>query len=307
MVFILPYAGWADEEIIIGTGSQEGVYYHAGRAICRIINTKVDGVSCKTVSTAGSLFNLRNVCDGGLDLGISQSDWQYHAVNGTGPMRFMDPSFGNLRALFSLHSEPFTLVVRRDSGITGFDQLPGHRINIGNPGSGQRATMKVVMDAMGWSKKDFMLVEELNAAEQSFALCNNRIQAMIYTVGHPNRSVEKATRLCNASLVTVDGPVIDQLVAANPFYAYTVIPPDFYSGSLKPVRTFGVKATVVAASDLGNNTVYKIVQALFENLGTFRKLHPAFKMLEPEAMVREGISAGLHDGARDYFKEKGLL
>jgi len=307
VAFVVPMSAMADEEILIGTGSRDGVYYYAGKAICRIVNTKVKGVSCKVVSTAGSLYNLSNVRDGGLDIGIAQSDWQYHAVKGTGPVKFMDGAFRNLRALFSLHAEPFTLVVRRDAGITRLDEIVGHRINIGNPGSGQRATMEVVMRAMGWSKRDFGLVTELNASEQSFALCNNRIQAMVYTVGHPNASVSKAVKLCNAAIATVDGPTIDKLVADNPYYAYTDIPGGLYPGIETPVRTFGVKATVVASSDLSEDTVYKIVRALFDNFDKFRKLHPALNALRPEQMVRDGISAELHKGAEKYFRENGLL
>ena len=302
-----PVSAPADEQILIGTGSKDGVYYYAGKAICRIVNTKVAGVTCEVVSTPGSLYNLSNVRDGGLDIGVAQSDWQYHAVKGTGPVKFMDGAFQNLRALFSLHAEPFTLVVRRDAGITRLDEIAGRRVNIGNPGSGQRATMEVVMRAMNWSRKDFQLVEELNAAEQSFALCNNRVQAMVYTVGHPNASVNKATKLCNANLATVNGPVIDKLVAENAYYSYTDIPGNLYPGVTEPVRTFGVTATVVTSSNLAAETAYRVVQAIFDNLDAFRKLHPAFRVLQPEKMVRDGISAELHEGAQQYYREKGLL
>lgn len=298
---------FADEQILIGTGSKDGVYYYAGKALCRIINTKVEGVSCEVVSTPGSLYNLSNVRDGGLDMGVVQSDWQYHAVQGTGPVKFMDGTFQNLRALFSLHAEPFTLVVRRDAGITRLEEVVGHRINIGNPGSGQRATMKVVMRAMNWTHQDFQLVSELNASEQSLALCNNRVHAMVYTVGHPNASVSKATKLCNAAIAVVDGPAIDKLVVENPYYSYTEIPGNLYAGVPDPVRTFGVTATLVTSADLAEVTVYQIVRALFENLDSFRKMHPAFHVLQPGKMVRDGISADLHDGAKRYYREKGLL
>lgn len=304
---VTPVSAMAGEELLIGTGSKDGVYYYAGKAICQIVKMTVKGVTCDAVPTAGSLYNLDNVRQGGLDLGICQSDWQYHAVKGSGPFQFMDGSFDNLRALFSLHSEPFTLVVRRDAGISNLDGIVGHRVNIGNPGSGQRATMEVVMNTMGWIKKDFQLVDELNASEQSFALCNNRVQAMVYTVGHPNESVSKAVRLCNATIIPVNGPKIDKLVADNPYYAYTSIPSGLYAGIDDPVRTFGVKATVVASSDLSEETVYQIVKAVFDNLGRFRKLHPALNVLRPEQMVKDGISAPLHDGAVKYFKEKGLM
>ncbi len=304
---VTPGFALADEQILIGTGSKDGVYYYAGRAICQIVNTEVEGVSCQAVPTAGSLHNLDNVRQGGMDIGICQSDWQYHAVKGSGPFEFIDGSFSNLRALFSLHSEPFTLVVRRDAGISDLDGAEGRRINIGNPGSGQRATMEVVMKAMGWTKKNFQLVEELKASEQSFALCNNRIQAMVYTVGHPNESVSKAVRLCNATIAPVKNAQIDKLVADNLYYTYTSIPGGLYPGIDNPVRTFGVKATVVASADMSEETAYQIVKAIFDNLDRYRKLHPALNVLRPEQMIKDGISAPLHDGAVKYFMERGLM
>jgi TRAP transporter TAXI family solute receptor len=304
---LTPVSTLAGEQILIGTGSKDGVYYYAGKAICHTVSKAVEGISCESLPTAGSLYNLINVRQGGLDIGVCQSDWQYQAVKRSGPFEFMDGAFDNLRALFSLHSEPFTLVVRRDAGISNLDGILGRRVNIGNPGSGQRATMEVVMEAKGWVKKDFQLVEELNASEQSFALCNNRIQAMVYTVGHPNESVAKAVRLCNAIIVPAEGPVIDKLVADNPYYAYATIPGDLYTGVDDPVRTFGVKATVVVSSDMSEETAYQIVKAVFDNLDRFRKLHPAFNVLRPQQMVKDGISAPLHDGAVKYYKEKGLM
>jgi TRAP transporter TAXI family solute receptor len=295
------------DEVLIGTGSKAGVYYQAGRAICRLINVHVEGVTCKALSTAGSLFNLSNVRGGALEFGIAQSDAQFDAVNHSGPFKFQDDTYEDLRAMFSLHAEPFTVVARKDAGIRSIDDLKGKRVNIGNPGSGQRATMEVVMQAKGWTKNDFLLAEELPASQQSLALCHNRVQAMVYTVGHPNASVGQAAGLCDAVLINTVGPEIDKLVASRPYYAHTTIPGGIYAGNPDPVRTFGVKATVVTSSDVSTELVYAVVKGLFENLDQFRKMHPAFAGLEPKEMIQEGLSAPLHEGALRYFKEKGLM
>ncbi len=85
-----------------------------------------------------------------MDMGVAQSDWQFHAYNGTSKFED-DGKFDKLRAVFSVHGEPFTVIARADSGITTFDDLKGKRVNVGNPGSGQRATMEVVLDAKGWT------------------------------------------------------------------------------------------------------------------------------------------------------------
>ena len=286
------------EEIAIGTASRAGVYFQVGQAICRLLNaeTAQHGVVCKALPTDGSIDNLRQIRAAKRQLGIVQSDWQYHAVNGTGTFEAAGPDT-DLRALFSVHGESFTVVARRDAGIESFDDLKGKRVNIGNPGSGQRATLEVLMAAKGWDKNVFSLANELSASEQSLALCHDRVQAMVYVVGHPNASVAQAVNLCDALIVPVTGPVVDRLLADNPYYARTQVPGGAYKGNPKPVGTFGVKATVVASTRLSPDTAYLLVKTVFENLDDFKKQHPAFANLEAADMIKDGLSAPLHDGA----------
>ncbi|MGB5202485.1 MAG: TAXI family TRAP transporter solute-binding subunit [Sedimenticolaceae bacterium] len=298
----------ADSFITIGTGGVTGVYYPTGGAICRLVNKgrKEHGIRCSVESTGGSVYNLNTISAGELDMGVAQSDWQYHAYNGTSKFEEQGPN-KDLRAVFSVHAEPFTVVARRDSGIKTFDDLKGKRVNIGNPGSGQRGTMEVVMAAKGWTTDDFSLVSELKPAEQSQALCDNKIDAMIYTVGHPNGSIKEATTSCDTVLVDVDGPVIEKLVADNDYYRMAVIPGGMYTGSPDDTKTFGVGATFVSSTNTPSDTVYQVVKAVFENFDDFRKLHPAFADLQKEEMIKDGLSAPLHDGAAKYYKEAGLM
>ena len=295
------------QDILIGTGSTSGVYFPLGRAICRLVNRYAEGVSCEAKPTAGSLFNLSNVRGNALEMGVAQSDWQYHAVKGSGEFQFMDGDFSNLRSIFSAHGEPFTLVARRDSGISKLDDLKGRRVNIGNPDSGQRATMEVVMRAKGWKKSDFALAEELPASQQSLALCHGRVEAMIYTVGHPNASINKATGLCDAVIVNVADKDIDKLVAEKPYYTYTIIPGGMYSGTPDDVKTFGVKATLVTSSDISEDLVYAATKAIFDHLDDLKRMHPAFGTLEPGKMISEGLTAPLHAGAEKYYRERGWM
>lgn len=306
-VSIRPGPAAAEFDVVIGTGSILGVYFQVGRGICGLVNQKVEGIKCSAVPTLGSLFNMDSVRDYAFEVGIVQSDVQYKAYKRTGGLEFVDVGYENIRTLFSVHGEPFTLVARRDSGIGSLADLEGRRVNLGNPGSGQRATMQVVMDAMGWTLKSFALAGELPASQQSLALCHGQIEAMIYVVGHPNKSIAKATDLCDAVIVKVESPQIDQLVARNPYYSYMTIPGNIYKGNDEVVRTFGVRATVVVAEDMDDDTAYAIVKAVFDNIDKFRRMYPAFGQLDPIRMVKEGLTAPLHDGARRYYREKGLM
>ena len=294
--------------VTIGTGGQTGVYYVVGGSICRLVNkgTGDHGIKC-THTTGGSVANINGIRAGDLDMGVAQSDWQYHAYNGTAPDKFPDGAFEDLRAVFSVHPEPFTVVARTDSGITTFDDLKGKRVNIGNPGSGQRGTMEVVMEKMGWTTDDFALASELKSSEQSQALCDNKVDAMVFTVGHPNGSIKEATTSCEAMLISVDGPVIQELASANDYYAMATIPGGMYKGTDGDVTTFGVGATFVTSTATDEETVYQMVKAVFENFDRFKKLHPAFENLEQSNMITNNLSAPLHDGAAKYYKEQGWM
>ncbi|MGR0277694.1 TAXI family TRAP transporter solute-binding subunit [Marinomonas dokdonensis] len=298
----------AQEFITIGTGGVTGVYYPTGGSICRLVNAsrKDHGIRCSVESTGGSIYNINTIREGDLDMGVAQSDWQYHAYNGTS--KFSDKgAFKDLRAVFSIHPEPFTVVARADAGIKSFDDLKGKRVNVGNPGSGQRGTIEVLMKEYGWTMGDFELASELKASEQSKALCDNKIDAMVYVVGHPSGSIKEATTSCDSVIVNVAGKEVDKLVADNSFYRTATIPGGMYSGSPEDVQTFGVGATFVSSTNVSDELIYNVVKAVFENFETFKKLHPAFANLKKEEMVKDGLSAPLHPGAVKYYKEAGLM
>jgi TRAP transporter TAXI family solute receptor len=299
----------ADQQFVtIGTGGVTGVYYPTGGAICRLVNKtrKEHGIRCSVESTGGSIYNLNTIAAGELDMGVAQSDWQYHAYNGTSKFADQGPN-KKLRAVFSVHPEPFTMVARADSGIRNFDDIKGKRVNIGNPGSGQRGTMDVVMEAKGMSVDDLKLASELKAAEQASALCDNKVDAMVYVVGHPNGSIKEATTSCDSVLVNVSGPAIEKLIAERPYYRTATIPGGMYRGNPEDTQTFGVGATFVSSADVPENVIYNVVKAVFDNFNEFKRLHPAFSVLKKEEMVKDGLSAPLHDGAKKYYKEVGLL
>ncbi|HSG37781.1 MAG TPA: TAXI family TRAP transporter solute-binding subunit, partial [Paracoccaceae bacterium] len=294
--------------VSIGTGGVTGVYYPTGGAICRMMaKTRGDhGIRCAVESTGGSVYNVNAIRGGELEFGVAQSDVQFKAYNGTGS--FADQGANpDLRSVFSIHPEPFTVVARADAGIANFEDLAGKRVNIGNPGSGQRDTMEVLMAALGWTNETFALASELQAAEQSQALCDNNIDAMVYTVGHPSGSIQEATTACDAVLVNVTGAAVDQLVADNPYYRVATIPGGMYRGNDADTQTFGVGATLVTSASVSDDVVYALVKSVFEDIDGFRGLHPAFANLDPKQMANDGLSAPLHPGAERYFREAGLI
>ncbi|MGI9480823.1 MAG: TAXI family TRAP transporter solute-binding subunit [Hyphomicrobiales bacterium] len=301
-------ASAAEQKFVsIGTGGVTGVYYPTGGAICRLVNKsrKEHGIRCSVESTGGSIYNINTIRGGELEFGVAQSDWQYHAYNGTS--KFKDKgAFKELRAVFSVHPEPVTILSRKDAAIKNVTDLKGKRVNIGNPGSGTRGTWEVMEAALGWKRDDLKLAAELKSAETGQALCDNKIDAYFWLVGHPSALTEESVSSCDAQLVNATGPEIDKLVGDRPYYRTAIIPAGMYNNK-DDVTTFGVGATFVTSTAVSDDVVYVIAKAVMENLDQFKKLHPAFGNLKAEEMVKDGLSAPLHPGAEKAYKELGLL
>ena len=302
-----PAAHSADQFISIGTGGVTGVYYPTGGAICRLVNKtrKKTGIRCSAESTGGSIYNINTIRAGELEFGVAQSDWQYHAYNGTS--KFKDQGkFKKLRAVFSVHPEPVTIIARDDSGISNVSDLKGKRVNIGNVGSGTRGTWEVMEVALGWQRGDLALAAELKSAETGQAVCDNKIDAYFWLVGHPSALTQESLATCATHLVNATGPAIEALVKKNSFYRNATIPAGMYNNK-EDINTFGVGATFVTSSDVPEKVVYTVVKAVFDNFAQFKKLHPAFANLKEQEMISDSLSAPLHPGAQKYYKERGWL
>ncbi len=303
--FLVEPAGAQQRFVTVGTGGVTGVYYAVGGAICRLMNKdrSKTGIRCSVESTGGSVFNVNAIRSGELDFGMTQSDVQYNAVKGEA--QFKDKADNDLRAVFAVHPEPFTVLARKEAGVAKFEDFKGKRFNVGNPGSGTRASMEQLLDAMGWTMKDFSLAAELKADEQGPALCDNKIDGFYYGVGHPSAAIQDPTTSCGAKLVSMTGPAVEALLKKYPYYSVAKIPGGMYASNPQETTTYGVRALLVTSAKQPDDVVYNLVKAVFENFDEFKKLHPAFVNLDPKEMTTAGISAPLHPGAEKYFKEKG--
>jgi hypothetical protein len=294
--------------VTIGTGGITGVYYPTGGAICKIVNKKrkLYGIRCTVESTGGSVFNVNAVMAGDLEFGIVQSDRQYQAINGLAEWKDKGPQ-KDLRAVFSIHPESVTLVAAVDAGIKTIQDLRGKRVNIGNPGSGQRQNSIDALTVNGIDWKKDIHAEGVKAAEAPKLLQDGRIDAFFYTVGHPSGAIKEATA-GKRKVRFVPIANVDKLLAKFPYYARAYIPVKFYPGAVnkEDVETFGVKATFVTSIKVPEEVVYAMVKEVFENFESFKKLHPAYEVLTKKGML-EGLSAPLHPGAIRYYKEVGLI
>lgn len=297
----------AQRFVVMGTGGVTGVYFPAGGALCRVVNNqrRDHGIRCSVEATAGSVYNIGAVMSGDLDFAIVQSDVQYQAYNGEGP--YEGQAHRDLRALFSLHVEAFTVVAREGTGIRGLQDLAGKRVNIGNPGSGQRNMMEAIMRSQDWTMDSFSATEELPSRDQAQALCDGRVDAIVFMVGHPNASIREALIGCDSYLVPIVGPKVAEIMSTDRNFGLVAIDQSLYGREGEPVPTFGGLATVVTSAEVDEKVVYSVIKAIFSDLNGVKVQHDALSRLQAENMIVDGLSAPLHDGAERYFREVGLI
>ena len=308
LALLIGASAQAEEKFLtFGTGGQTGVYYVVGQSVCKLMNRDTDktGIKCNAPSSGGSVDNLNAIASGERQLGMAQSDSQFRAYNGIG--EFEGRKMDKLRSVFSVYPEPFTVMARAEAKAKNFNDLKGKRVNVGNPGSGTRTTMDLLLKSLDWGSNPFAVSSELKPAEMASALCDNNLDAISYTVGHPSGAIKEAAASCKTNLVNVEGPEVDKLVEKYPYFSKVSIPAGLYEGTPGETKTFGVYATVVTSADVPEETIYQLTKTVFENFDRFKKLHPSFENLNAEAMVKEGLTAPLHDGAVRYYKEKGWI
>ncbi len=295
--------------VTIGTGGITGVYYPTGGAIAKIVNNKKDvyNIRATVESTGASVFNINAVMSDDLDFGIAQADRQYQAYNGLSEWEGKPQK--DLRAVFSLAPEMITFIAATDAGINSLADSKGKVINIGNPGSGQRQNAIDLYTSNGIDIEKDMQAEGIKAADAPRMLQDGRIDGFFYTVAHPNGNIKEATAgKRKVNIVPIED--ISALEKDFPYYTKGYIDMSQYqdasNADMGQVPTVSMLATLITDVDTPNEVVYAFTKEIFENLDEFKTLHPALATLTQEGML-EGLTAPLHPGAEQYYKEIGLI
>jgi TRAP transporter TAXI family solute receptor len=288
----------------IGTGELSGVYYPVGKAICKVIapDLRAQGIRCSPETTPGSVYNVGGVQSGELEFGIVQSDVQFAAVKGIDAWNGRPAS--DLRSVLSLYPELATVIARAGANIHVLEDLAGKRINVGNLGTGTRATWEVI--TAGRDSNDSKRLTGLNPREAISALCSGAIDANFLIVGHPSPLVSSQLDACTSNFVKIAGPTIDKLLEADPFYVRGSIPTELY-GISADVPTFGSLATLVTSAATDARVVAAVAKTILSHVAELRTLHPALARLHAKQMIAEGLTAPLHPAAAAVYKELGLL
>ena len=292
--------------LVIGSGEVPGYYFPTAGALCRVINKEHPrGASCAVSPSSGSAANVAALRAGETDYAILQSRAAVQAANGIDAFKDAG-ALPELRAVMSLHGETVAVLARQGSGIASPADLKGKRVNLGRPGSFQRAMAEMVLEATGLSEGDLAPAVELDLGEQAAALCEGNIDAAFFTGIHPMAEAAGAVNDCNATLVPIKGKPLDPYLKRNPWMSKATLKRGTYDGVKEDVPSLQLKAVLTTTARVPAEEVYEVLKSVHANFSAFTRLHPVLKGLGKGESTHDGIGIKLHDGAEKFYGETGL-
>lgn len=293
--------GSGSAKMTMGTGGTSGTYYAFGGVLGQYIKNHA-GIDVTVVSTDGSKANIESIAAGDYQLGLVQSDVMAYAWEGTRSFE-TNGKVDSFRVVAGLYAEAVQLITM-DPEIKSVADLAGKSVSIGAPGSGVYFNAMDVLAAAGLTEADIK-PQYQSFADSTDALKDGKIDAAFIVAGAPTAAITELCTTNSAYLVPIDGAVADKLMADCPFYTAYTIPAGTYSGQDADVTTVTVKATLIVSASAGEDSVYNLTKAIFENTDAIAAENGKGAELSIENAT-SGMSAPFHAGAAKYFAEKGV-
>lgn len=308
LIFLLEAAvpAHALQQFRIGTGGSTGVYYPIGKLIATGITRQAEqkdsplhGTIAIAQNSAGSIENARTVTNGELEAGLVQADIASYAYKKEREFA-SEPNSMKLRAIASLYSEKYQMVVRNDAAIDSFEDLKGKRISVDETGSGTRLVTDIVLAEYGLTEDD-LLPQYLKPVFTEDKMKDGQLQGFAMMAGTPMTAVSKLLPI-GVHLLAIDPAVAQKITKKFPYLTPGTIARDEYPG-IPETPTIGVYALLVVSSDMADDTAYALTETLFSQ--KTRELlvqgHPQGKNISP-ASALTGISIPLHPGAQRFYE-----
>lgn len=287
--------------ISIATGSTGGTYYPLGSGIAEIINKNVKEVQVTSETGNASAANINLIGTHQIELALVQNDVAYWASQGLLPFR---EKCDNLRAVASLYPEHLHCVTLKESSLTDIADLKGKRVSLGAPGSGVlgdvTALLKVADIKVGEMNTNYL---DFNSTTQWFK--DGMLDAGFVVAGYPTSSVIDLAAMQDIDLLSFDENFMERLTEEFPYFIRDVIPAGTYRAVDRDVVTPAVIAMLICDGDLGDDLIYRITKALWENVSDLHKVHPKAALITLDTAL-QGLSIPLHPGAAKYYTELGI-
>ena len=304
LLLLVTSKAYAEKAYSIGTGSKQAIYYPSATKLSQIFNEKTK-LKLQVQESPGSVFNINAVMAKNLDLGFSQADRLLQAYKGEGDWQAKGPQ-QELRLISNLHPEFIVLIARTASGIKTLADLKNKKVNIGNPGSGQRANAIDVLNAFSPELRKEIESKNQSADDAIIDLQNAKLDAVFQSLGQPYEKWKQLGKKNEFQFIAIEN--LDAALIEKNIYKKNHIEISHYPqfANTSNVPTYSLSAQIFTSIHLDTESAYLFTKTLFENIESLKSADPALKNLNSKEMATPG-AVPFHPGAIKYFKEQKLI
>ena len=297
------------QSLILTTATTGGTYYPVGVAIATLIG-KETSLKMNAIDSAGSAENIQLLKNNEADLAILQSLFSEMAWSGKG--QYQGQPEREFRSITMLWPNVEHFIVKSESVETGniedLQNYKGKAFSIGKRGSGTETSGKTILQELGFDVESDFRPEHMGYSESAEAMQNGRIEAMNIPAGPPASAVSQTYASMGADKIAVLEFTPEQLQKINatfPVWQPYTIEAGIYPNQQQPIQTIAQPNLLAVRPDLDNETVYEITKTIYENLPQLKQSHQATKEMSLDSAI-SGLTTPLHEGAIQYYQEKGL-
>ncbi len=281
-------------------GTPGGGIYALGQALAADYRASFPQLQLEVHERTAAVSNVSAVARGDADLTFAYADVAYTAF--VGDARRGVPSNDQIRGIAVLQLAPIHLVVGPHATVRSIPDLAGLRVGLGQPFSSTQLEAEILLGAHGMDRSS-VRVESLAFDEAAERLVTGTLDAFFLTASYPAESVRRATSR-GATLLSIQGPVIEHLRRGSPFLHPTVIGAGTYPGQTGPIHTVGVHNLLVCRRDLDEGLVHDLTRRFFEALPSLLPMQDSLRLVDLHQAPATPIP--LHPGAARYYREREL-
>jgi len=292
--------------ITISSGS--GDWELIGGKVASIITQEIPGVVA-TSTPGGGVVNLSRVHRGESQIGLVHSAVTSFAVNGEEPFT---EKHDKLRSLMTLWKSFTHVAVPKNSDINSISDLAKkpYNISISKPGLAQNFIALALLEAYGLTPEDIRkaggVVHVIGMGDETLMMKDRRLDFLVFQVVYPFSMLIDINTGVGLKLLPIEGEAREKVMSLVPGLIKGSIPAGAYKGQDQEIPTVCEFSQFVCSSDLTDDLVYDIAEALVRNIPELKALSKSLKAISVDyAPLALGIE--LHPGARKYYSEQGML
>lgn len=287
----------------VGTAPPGGTFYVIGGALAEVLNEHGgEGWRVTAEATKGTQENIRRLARGELDLALANSAITYFAVRGE---EGWEEAFG-VRTVMTLAPNVALFVTEEGSGVETLADLAGRRVVVGPAGAGFEYFLRPILGAHGVTYEDFTPLYNTQSGAVDM-LADGAADVAFLGGGVPTPSITQAAAGGDVLFLPFEEEAKEELVGRYPFFQHATIPAGTYRDQDEDYAGLDVGSMhLIAAADADEETIYRVVETLWENRAAVAERHAAGRAIRETVVVRD-TGTPFHPGALRFYREAGLL